>query len=214
MTVTHERHGPVTVINLGDGDNRFNRDTVDAINAALDTVDEAGPAALVTTATGKIYSNGLDLDWLGSGEADVDAFIADVHSLLLRVQQLDVITVAAINGHAFAAGAMFTAAHDFAFMREDRGFWCLPEADLGMALTPVMYHAVAGRVPQPALGEAVLTGRRYTAPDALAAGIIHRNAPEHELLDTAIEYATEMAGKDRTVIAAHKALLIPPFREH
>ena len=43
----------------------------------------------------------------------------------------------------FAAGAMLAICHDHRVMREDRGYWCLPEVDLGLPLTPGMYATVA-----------------------------------------------------------------------
>jgi enoyl-CoA hydratase/carnithine racemase len=45
-------------------------------------------------------------------------------------------TVAAVNGHAFAAGGMMMLAHDFRVMRSDRGYFCLNEVDLGLPLAP------------------------------------------------------------------------------
>ncbi|MGI8937917.1 MAG: enoyl-CoA hydratase/isomerase family protein [Iamia sp.] len=66
-----ETRGDVRVLHLCEGENRFNRGSVDAIHAALDEVVAAqGPVALVTVGEGKIFSNGLDLDWMGSGGGD------------------------------------------------------------------------------------------------------------------------------------------------
>lgn len=42
--------------------------------------------------------------------------------------------MAAVNGHGFAGGCMFAFACDYRVMREDRGFLCLPEVDLGFDL--------------------------------------------------------------------------------
>lgn len=89
--------------------------------------------------------------------------------MLVRVLMIDVFTVAAVNGHAFAGGAMLAAAHDHRIMREDRGYWCLPEADLGLPLTPTMYATLASHVPRPALADAALTGRRYKDRSVLRA---------------------------------------------
>ncbi|MDN5682972.1 hypothetical protein [Corynebacterium glyciniphilum] len=63
---TLDRHDDVFVLNIGDTENRFHPTWVSEITSALDDVAEAtGPRALVTTATGKFFSNGLDLEWLG-----------------------------------------------------------------------------------------------------------------------------------------------------
>ena len=56
------------------------------------------------------------------------------------------ITIAAINGHAFAAGAMVALAHDFRVMRNDRGFFCLPEVDIGMTFTDSMESVIKSRL--------------------------------------------------------------------
>lgn len=204
-----ETRGQVRILHLREGENRFNRTTVDAIGAALDEVAAVdGPVALVTTGEGRFFSNGLDLDWMQSQESDVSAaMVADVHRMLGRILGLDMVTVAAVNGHAFAGGAMLASAHDHLVMREDRGYWCLPEVDLGLPLTPAMYAVLEARVPRTALEEAALTGRRYTGPEARAAGIVSEVAPEDEVLDRAVELAASLAAKDRKVIAAHKRLL-------
>jgi enoyl-CoA hydratase/carnithine racemase len=202
-----ERDGDVWVLRMDDGENRFNRGSIDSIHEALDTVSATeGPAALVTTGAGKYYSNGLDLDWVMAG-VDTEGFIDDVHRVFGRVLGLDMYTVAAVNGHAFAGGAMLASCHDVVVMREDRGYWCLPEVDLGLPLTPAMFAAVASHLPPKALAEATLTGRRYAGPEAVAAGIAEEVAAEDRVLARAIELARDVAGKDRGVIGAHKALL-------
>jgi enoyl-CoA hydratase/carnithine racemase len=202
-----EARGDVRVLHLGEDENRFNRTSIDAIHAALDEVEAIdGPVALVTAGTGKFFSNGLDLDWLAS-DGDAGGFVEDVHRVFGRIMALDRYAVAAVNGHAFAGGAMLARAHDLVVMREDRGFWCLPEVDLGLPLTPAMYATVATHVPTAAMAEASLTGRRYTATEAQAAGIVDEVAAEGAVLDVAVERAAAMAGRSREVVGAHKALL-------
>jgi enoyl-CoA hydratase/carnithine racemase len=200
--------GDVRILRMDAGENRFDTDTVGALHAALDEVEAVeGPCALVTTGSGKFFSNGLDLDWLMSGADGTAGFVDEVHRLFGRVLGLDVFTVAAVNGHAFAGGAMLASAHDLVVMRADRGYWCLPEVDLGLPLTPAMFATVAAHVPGLALAEAALTGRRYGGEEAVAAGIAVAAVAEDEVLPKAVELAAAMAGKDRSVLRAHKQLL-------
>jgi enoyl-CoA hydratase/carnithine racemase len=102
---------------------------------------------------------------------------------------------------------MLTCAHDYVVMREDRGYWCLPEVDLGLPLSPAMFGVVASRLPGPALRDSLLTGRRYAAPEALAAGIVDEVAAEARVLERAVVIAAEFASKNREVIRAHKQLM-------
>lgn len=206
--LTVEREGAVALLRMDAGENRFNRTSIEAWHAALDALDLIdGPFALVTTGSEKFYSNGLDLDWLlGEGAAD-KTFLNDVERLLVRVLDFPAITVAAVNGHAFAAGAMLATAHDIVIMREDRGFWCLPEVDLGLPLTPTMFEVVAAHLPKATLRESLLTGRRYPGSEAIWAGIAHELASEASLVSRAVEQALEMAQKDRGVVREHKRMM-------
>ncbi len=209
--LTVEHHGDVALVRMGAGENRFNRGSIDAWHAALDALEPIeGPFALVTTGAEKFYSNGLDLDWLlGEGASDT-TFLSDVERLLNRILDFPAVTVAAVNGHAFAAGAMLATAHDIVIMREDRGFWCLPEVDLGLPLTSKMFEVVAAHLPRATLRSSLLTGHRYPGPEALSAGIAHELASEDSVVPRAMERATELAQKDRQVVREHKRLMRLP----
>ena len=203
-----DRDGSVWVLRMRGGENRFNLEWLDAVNAALDQVEASeGPHALVTVGDGKFYSNGMDLDWLSTVPDRAADYLCAIYRLLGRMLGLPAITVAAVNGHAFGAGALLATAHDFAVMRADRGFWCMPEADLGLPLTAQYLSVLTAKLPGRAVQEAVMTGRRYGGPDALAAGIVHRIATEEQVLPDAIELAASLAGKDRRTVTEHKRLL-------
>src|SRR5258708_1530334 len=115
---TLTRTGDVYVLNLGDGENRFHPDFVKEFAALLDEVAAAqGPRALVTAADGKFWSNGLDLEWVQANVEQFHAYASSVHTqILAKMLALPVPTVAAIQGHCFAAGAMLALAHDFRAM--------------------------------------------------------------------------------------------------
>src|SRR3954453_21008045 len=127
-----ERHGDVTVMRMAAGENQFNPGSLDSLESAFDEIDGSeGAAAIVLTGTGKFFSNGLDLEWMGGApEGEPQKVVVRVQALLARMLVSPVAIVGAINGHAFAAGAMLALACDQLVMREDRGFFCLPEVDI------------------------------------------------------------------------------------
>jgi enoyl-CoA hydratase/carnithine racemase len=203
---TLEHRDDVFVLDLGDTENRFHPDWLAALNDRLDEVEKAdGPRALVLAATGKFYSNGLDLDWLAGHPDQHPRYIASVEQLFARVLALPLVSVAAIQGHAFAAGAMLTLACDFRVMRADRGFWCLPEADIGLPFTAGMSALIQARLTPKTAHEAMITARRYGGLDAEAAGIVDRTAAEDAVRGAATEIAAAQAAKAGPVLAAIKA---------
>ena len=204
--VAIERHGEVTVLRLEAGENRFHPELLGALEEALDDLERPrGPAALVTVGTGRFYSNGLDLDHMASiGAAGLDAYLGRVLRLLARVLVLPVPTVAAVNGHAFAAGAMFALAHDLRLMRRDRGWLCIPEVDLRMPLHPGLTALLRARLPVVTAHEAIALGRRYPAEEALQAGAVQQVVDEAELLPAAIALAGELARKAHPVMGMLK----------
>jgi Delta3-Delta2-enoyl-CoA isomerase len=201
-----QKHDGIHVLRMSSGENRFNWSFLDALMAALDEVERAPePSALVTVGEGKFYSNGLDLEWMrGPGRAQAEACIDRVHELLARMLTFPTITVAALNGHAFAAGAMLALAHDFRVMRNDRGYFCLPEVDIRIPFTLPMSALIQARLSKATAHEAMTTGRRYAAEQALTANIVHQTAAEADVLAAAVALAKTYAGKHGATLAAIK----------
>lgn len=203
-----QREGAVFVLRMDAGENRINRESLDELGRMIDEVEAAsGECALVTTGTGKFYSNGFDIPFLMSQGPKLQDFVQETVRFFARILMLPMPTVAAINGHQFAAGAMLAASHDARFMREDKGFFCLPEVDLKMVLPRGMVTLLMHRYPRRPVEEAILTGKRYDAAACLQAGFIDRALPEADLLPAAIEYAASQAGKDRSTLAGLKQML-------
>jgi len=203
-----ERDGEVFVLRMKGGENRINQPFLDELDSALDEVEASeGDAALITTGEGKFYSNGLDLAWAAGRSADeVRQAMAGMHALFARLLTFPMATVAAVNGHAFAAGAMLALAHDFRVMRADRGYVCFPEIDLatGLPLTPGMYALLTARLPPAIANEALITGQRYTGGEAVARQMVHEALPEADVLPRAIDLARGLANKHRASMAALK----------
>lgn len=186
----------VWVLDLGEGDIRFTPETVAEISAALDEVAAwPGPVALVTTASGKIWHNGLDLEAMGQEGFDVGGFVRSVEGLFGRLLHMPVPSVATIQGHAFAAGAMFALAHDLRVMRTDRGYLCLPEVDLGLPFTPGMAALIADRLPAAARHRMAVLGERLGGFPAMELGAVDEVGPPAELRQMGLARARDLAPK-------------------
>ena len=202
-----ERDGNVFVLIMNDGENRWNTTFVRAFDKVLNEVEASeGPAALVTaSASEKFFSNGLDLEWrFSQGEhrgGDRDPFAQEFMALAARMITFPMPTVCAINGHAFGAGLMIALCHDVRLMRRDRGFACANEIELGMAIPEPELALFRHKIPMNAFYETVQLARRWTGPDALAAGIVHRVTDLETLRESAVKCAAGLArlGANRKV---------------
>lgn len=197
-------------------ENRFSTAWLASLESALDEIGEQAQGAVVITATGKFFSNGLEIAEV-SDPSTLDAYIDRVHGVYARVLTLPVATVAAVNGHAFGAGAMLALCADHRVMRSDRGFWSLPEVALGMPFPDGMASLLAERLPESTRTEAMTSARRYGGEDAAAAGIVEEAATADDLLARARGVAqarvgvagANLAGIKRTMRRAVLADLAP-----
>lgn len=208
---TLDRQENVFILDLGDGENRFNPQWVGAVGEALDEVAAAdSPRALVVSATGKNWSLGLDLEWIAANLEQAAPFLDDVHELFARALEFPVPTICAIQGHCFAAGAMIAVAFDERIMREDRGYFCYPEVDINIPFTHGMDALIKARLAPQVAHEAMTSGRRFGGADALAAGIAQAAVPEDQVLPQAIARAAELSAKNGATLGAIKQRLYAP----
>jgi enoyl-CoA hydratase/carnithine racemase len=196
----------VRVLHLGDGLNQFDAAFVSELDSALEKIESDPDATtLVTTAGGKHFSNGFDLQFLGSLELDdLMKFMDQTSAALARILVFPIPTVAAMNGHAFGIGALLALAHDQRVQNPDRGWFCLPEVDLGMRFNPFQLALVVGKLSRPTANEAVLSGRRYDGAASLGAGIVDAVASPAELVTAATELAAPRVGKQRSIVSTLK----------
>jgi enoyl-CoA hydratase/carnithine racemase len=204
MAITVEHHDRIAVLNLGDDENRFSSEFLDQFDAHLDDALDAGAQGLITTATGKFYSNGLDLDWLAAHGDRTQWYVGRVQALLARMLTVPIPTAAAINGHSFGAAAMLALAHDFRVMRADRGYFCFPEVDIRIPFTPGMAALIQAKLTPQAAVAAMTTGSRFGGPDAAAMGIVDSTADEDAVVGAAINTLAPLGAKDPGTLGAIK----------
>lgn len=195
-TITWQVQEHVATVYLNSGENRFNNDFLQTFLEVLDEIEQTTDARvlIVTSTHEKIFSNGIDLDWLSpfvlSGDTETaKGFFYKLNAVFIRLVSYPLVTIAAISGHAFAGGAILACAFDFRLMRADRGFFCFPEVDLNIPFLPGMIALLRSAIPQYKLDEMHYGGLRLTAEECEAHHIITKACPREALMGEALAFA-------------------------
>ena len=204
VTIGLDYDDKIAILDLGDDENRFSPAFLDDINGRLDEVVASGAHGLVTTASGKFYTNGLDWTRSPHMPSRPSGMSAGSTELLARMLTLPVPSAAAVVGHAFGAGAMLALAHDFRVMRADRGYFCFPEVDINIPFTPGMAALIQAKLAPQSAVASMTTGRRFGGDDAASIGIVDATAAEGAVMDAAVDLLRSLGGKNQGTLGAIK----------
>lgn len=212
--ITLSRAGAVHILTLNnpDKDNCFNNAALAEYNAVFDEI-EAGredASLLIRSDLPKTFCNGIDLPWLmAQSPEDMKAFIHTLENFLLRLSLLNLPVIAAINGNAYAGGALLANCCDFRLMRADRGRMCYSEISIKMSFTPVMFEVVRLQANPHAAWEMTMTGRAMGGEECARRLIVERALPLEQLDSEAMALAGELATKHRGTYTQLKRGLRP-----
>ena len=121
-------------------------------------------------------------------------------AMLERLRDLDVATIAVVDGAAFGGGCGLAATCDFVLAASNATF-ATPEVTLGLPPAQIAPF-LAARLGTPSALRLLLAGRRLTAADALACGLVDEALPP-DALDARIE--SLLTGLGRAEPAALRA---------
>jgi enoyl-CoA hydratase/3-hydroxyacyl-CoA dehydrogenase len=196
----------VSVSNEGDGvalvhlnrppANSYDRGFIDNLNAAVDEIrfDESIKAAVLVSDLPKFFSAGADINMFRSVTSQVRAMtILHMHEVLLKIERTPKVFIAAIGGHCLGGGLEIALAQDFRFAAEGEYRLGVPEVTLGL----LPGNGGTQRLPR-LVGEAKalemnLTGAAISADEAYRVGLANAVVPDHELLDSALNWAWKLA---------------------
>ena len=153
---------------------------------------------LVVTGAGSAFSAGGDLTWLEeAGTLGVDAVrsrMLPFYRTWLAVRDLEVPTIAAVNGPAVGAGLALALACDLRY--------AVPTARLSAPFTALGIHpgmATTWLLPEvvglPVARDLLLTGRAVTGADAVALGLVNGTFPAETFLDDVLGVARTIASR-------------------
>lgn len=205
-TLELKKEGNIHIVTMINDQNTF---TADVLKEHMDIIDQIektteNTAVILTSNSPKFWSNGINLEWLMQQGADyIPEFKNIIDEMLTKWALLKVPTIACINGHAFAGGAILSCAFDFRVMRKDRGFFCFPEVDVNIPFTDIM-HRIIDVMPKSSLRDLAFTGRRIGGEEALQMGVVSQALTQEELMPKTMELAQMLASKNRATYSAIK----------
>jgi enoyl-CoA hydratase len=196
VLLTTDGHIATITLNQPDKRNAMSEEMTAAFPQVVQQIRDGGDIrAVIVTGAGKAFCAGGDLDFLHTGERDV-VFLRDkmtsFYPNFLSLLDLDIPTIAAINGPAIGAGMCLALMCD---MRV-----ATTEAPLGMTFVRIGLHpgmmgtALLSRaVSHTWAAELLYTGRIVTGAEALTMGLVNRAVPAERLMDEANAMAQQVA---------------------
>lgn len=205
--------GLVAVVTMAEEDNKLNTGLCSGLLDMLDEIEQETEAltVVVTSAHDRTWCYGFDTDWIDALLAEgntsaVTQFLNMNIALRKRLLTYPLITIAAINGHAFGGGAILSLCFDFRFMRLDRGYFCIPALDRGYPILPGTGALLRSAMPLHLIGDALLTCRRIPSAECAEVHLAAGAYKGGELMERVMNFAATL-NKDRQIVAHMKKVL-------
>lgn len=201
----------VATLNRPHKRNAIDQATIDALHELCAEL-EATPRTLIVTGSGGVFAAGADIAELRERRA-ADARRGINARAFVRLSELPMPVIAAIDGYALGGGAELAYAADIriatptlAIGNPETGLGILAAAGASWRLKEITGDARAI--------ELLLTGRTVKAEEALHIGLVSAVHEASELLPAAHAIADRIARNDRTATIATKRVFRAPRDQH
>ncbi|MBI0299138.1 enoyl-CoA hydratase/isomerase family protein [Streptomyces sp. PRKS01-29] len=176
---------------------------------------------VVLRAEGKSFSAGLDrqaftpegfdgepsfLDMARGSDSELDATIAGYQDAFTWWRRNDIVSIAAVQGHAVGAGFQLALACDLRVCADDAQF-AMRETSLGLVPDLTGTHPLVGLVGYARALEICATGRFVQAEEAERTGLVNLVVPAEELDGAVQDLAAALLAAPRDAVIETKALL-------
>src|ERR1700683_2255788 len=200
------REDGVAIAWLANGQmNSISPQVIEDLRKLWSGIADSGMRALViASANPLVYCAGADIKAFTTMDATSGAqMVNDAHALFRELGSSRVATIAAVNGLAFGGGCELAMACDVRIAARSAVFG-QPEIKLGIipgfgGTQRLLRLIGAGRaLEMNAIGDPIL------ADEAFELGLVNRLVDDHELLDTALQWARKLAAQAPLALAAIK----------
>ena len=174
-------------------DHQLTREVIDAYHRARK--DDTARAVILTSALPTVFSAGVDLklalEFDGQAlRSFIEVFYYEMHEALYRLGKP---AIAAVNGHARAAGVTWAVSCDIIIAAEEAQMG-YPEIDVGLLPAMHLVHLPKQAGRQRA-AELLFTGDIVSAAEMHALGVVNHVVPREQVMPTARALARRLAKK-------------------
>lgn len=191
--------------------NAIDQATIDALHVLCAEL-EAIPRTLILAGAGGVFASGADIAQLRERRAD-DARRGINAQAFIRVAELPMPVIAALDGYALGGGAELAYAADIRIATPALKIGN-PETGLGIIAAAGASWRLREIVGEARAAELLLTGRTVGAAEALEIGLVSELHPADELLPAAHAIADRIGGNDRAATIATKRVMRAPRSAH
>ena len=205
--IRYELKGSVALIHFDDGKaNVFSQTSIAAMTRALEAAEKEAKAVVVIGRPGR-FSAGFDLSVMGQGGDAVGKLVLAGAELAIRFYSSPLPTLAAVNGHALAMGAVLLLSVDERFCADGSFKIGLNETAIGMTLPHFALILARERLAPTHLGRATSNAEIYAPEGAALAGFVDRVVPADDLIEETLKRAEALATLDSRAHAGTKMRL-------
>ena len=206
---TLKKEGDISIITLDDGKaNVFSSKMSQQVNDCLDQV-ETEKGCLIITGKEGMFSAGLDLKTIQSGDMDkILEMSSNAFKLLARIFSFPRPVIAACSGHGIALGTFLICCCDYRIGVKGDFMLGANEMRTNMVIPPPILELIKFRVSQSYKYRAVLGAEMYSLSDAQEVGLIDEVVDPESLMNVAMEKAKDLATMGNPSYTLTKELFI------
>ena len=161
--------------------NALSEELMDEISEVTSRLERSQAQVVVLRSAQKMFMAGADLKMVNQGWDVLRATIQKAQAMMNRWEQLPMMTVAVINGHAAGAGCELTLASDFRLMARGKPMIGLPEVLRGLLPGAGGTQRMSRLIGRGAALDLCLRGRLIGADEAARVGLITEAVDAEEL---------------------------------
>ena len=215
-----EKNGPIYTLTLNRPEKRnalpFEM-LKDICHQVENQINDPEIRGILLKGNGKVFSAGVDFNSLGTlvgrymgdqaaGGAPIRADIHQFQQYLNRLESIEIPIVCAIHGGIFGMALELALACDFRLMSNDCN-WGLPELHFGLIAdlggTTRLHHTIGASRAM----EVLMTGKRFTADQALEWGLVSYLHPADSLVAEAERLITDISKMAPLAVGATKKII-------